>query len=140
MDIFIHYNPLFVLLEKYPLKPWNWCLLSGNPNITWEIIVKNLEKPWNWTALSENPNITWEHVEKNPLKPWDWDGLSWNPNITWEIVEKNPKKPWNWIGLSYNKFTLQNKLIKKKRNSVLIFILKSYDLDQVILSNIMKFF
>jgi len=55
--------------------------------------------------LSKNPNITWEIVLKNPNKPWAWDGLSQNPNITWEIVSQNLDKKWNWYWLSRNHFT-----------------------------------
>ena len=29
---------LIKLIEKYQDKPWNWCMISGNPNITMEII------------------------------------------------------------------------------------------------------
>src|SRR5208282_2078649 len=44
-------------------KPWNWSGLSGNPNITWEIVQAHLDKPWNWACLSKNPDITWEIVQ-----------------------------------------------------------------------------
>ncbi len=37
----------------------NWCGISENVNITWDIIRDNPEKPWNWYNLSSNSNITW---------------------------------------------------------------------------------
>lgn len=32
-------NHLEILLELYPDKPWDWHVLSQNPNITWAIII-----------------------------------------------------------------------------------------------------
>ena len=40
-------NPLNVLLERFPEKPWNWYGLSCNPNITLKDILNHPEKPWN---------------------------------------------------------------------------------------------
>lgn len=37
----------------------NWYSISVNSNITWDIILSNLDKPWNWKGISRNPNITW---------------------------------------------------------------------------------
>lgn len=42
------YTPQTILEElliKYPNKPWNWHLLSSNPNITMEIILAHPDKP-----------------------------------------------------------------------------------------------
>ena len=95
------------MIHAIPDKPWNWCELSTNSNITWEIVQENPDKPWNWNGLSRNPNITWEIVQENPDKPWNWSGLSRNPNITWNIVQENPNKPWRWDHLSANTFNLR---------------------------------
>lgn len=57
----------------------DWYKLSSNPNITWEIILNNLNKPWNWVEVSKNINITWEIVHKNPDKKWCWSNLLNNP-------------------------------------------------------------
>ena len=95
----------FKFIEKNSDKPWDWDWLSGNPNITWEIVTMNPDKPWDWKELSKNPKITMDIVEANPDKPWSWYCLSRNPNITWDIVEANPTKNWNWEYLSENKFT-----------------------------------
>ncbi len=59
-------------------KPWKWHYLSGNPNITWDIVKANLDKKWNWFNLSQNPNITWDIIQQNRDKPWDWNLLSDN--------------------------------------------------------------
>ena len=66
--------------SKYEIK-WNWFYLSGNQNITWEIIQNNSNKPWSWSGISNNPNITWEIIQNNPDKDWK-DLISEHPNIT----------------------------------------------------------
>ena len=38
----------------HPDKPWHWDTISYNPNITMEIIEKNLDKPWDWNNISNN--------------------------------------------------------------------------------------
>jgi hypothetical protein len=53
-------------------------LLSKNPNITWEIVVANLDKPWDWYNISRHLNITWKIIEENLDKPWKWGYLSLN--------------------------------------------------------------
>ena len=73
-------NHLLTLLQKYPNKPWNWCNLSANPNITIDIVEKYSDK-WNWYWLSLNPNITFDIVDKYLDKPWSWDNLSVNKYI-----------------------------------------------------------
>ena len=61
-----------------PNKLWNWNWLSGNPNLTWDIVQTNLDKKWNWFNLSQNLNITWDIIQQNRDKPWDWNLLSDN--------------------------------------------------------------
>ena len=83
------------LIHEYPEKPWNWCLLSRNPNITMQIVLDYPEKPWNWYLLSYNPNITMQNVIDYPENPWNWQGLSNNPNITMQNVIDYPEKEWD---------------------------------------------
>ena len=40
--------------ETFKDKPWDWHILSENPNITWEIVRDNPDMDWNWTTLSLN--------------------------------------------------------------------------------------
>jgi hypothetical protein len=70
-----------------------------------QFILDNPDKPWHYSWLSGNPNITWDIIQLNPDKPWDYDRLSKNPNITWEIIQQNPDKPWNYFCLSNNNQT-----------------------------------
>ena len=67
---------------------WNWYYLSLNPNITWNIVIKNLKFPWDWSCLSAHPDIAWEIVKHHPNFEWDYNWLSRNPNITWKLCKK----------------------------------------------------
>ena len=41
-------------------------------------IKENPDKPWNYQLLSQNPNITWDIVEENPDCLWNYEHLSLN--------------------------------------------------------------
>ncbi len=60
--------------------------------IWFQYILDHPDKPWEYDMLSQNPNITWEIVKNNPYKPWDYNWLSLNPNIQWEIRDNPYKK------------------------------------------------
>jgi hypothetical protein len=87
-----------------------------------EYVEAHPEKPWNWTLLSSNPNLTMKYVETHPKKPWNWYYVSENPNVTMEYVETHPEKPWNWEGISRNKFRLDPSLgyVKRRKERVTI--------------------
>jgi hypothetical protein len=74
-----------------PYSPNSWCVnnLSGNPNITWDYISKNLDKNWNYYYLTENDIITLEIIESFPNLQWRFDILFGNPNITFDSILKN---------------------------------------------------
>lgn len=55
---------------------WDWYSLSGNPSITFDIVLAHPDKPWDWFCLSKNPSITFDDIRSNPDKPWDWRSLS----------------------------------------------------------------
>lgn len=107
-------NHLLELIEKYPdaegggrsPKPWNWCAISGNPNITMDFINANSDKPWSWCAISSSPSITLDIINAYPDKPWEWGwrGISRNPNITADFIVANLDLPWDWDGISCNTF------------------------------------
>ena len=63
--------------------PWDFGMLSVNPNMTWEIVSDNLDKKWNFGSMSRMPFITWDIVQDNINKKWDMCNLMTNPNITW---------------------------------------------------------
>jgi hypothetical protein len=77
--------------------------MSGNPNLTWDIIRSKHTWSFNWLAISENPNVCMDVIKDNPDKPWDWHGISANPNITYQFVVDNLDKI-DWGILSANNF------------------------------------
>jgi hypothetical protein len=55
--------------------------IDGEP--TWyDYILTHPDKPWNYTLISRNPNITWDIVQANPNLRWNYVSMSRNPNIT----------------------------------------------------------
>ena len=44
----------FQFILDNPEYKWNYNYLSGNPNITWDIVKDNLEIPWDYQELSYN--------------------------------------------------------------------------------------
>ena len=96
----------------------NFNLLSGNLNITWNIIQSNPDKNWNWCYISYNQNITWDIIQANPDKNLNWRGISINPNITCNIIYANPDKNWDWKNICFNKFTLEKKLFQENIESL----------------------
>lgn len=121
------------LLEKvffeYPNAPFDYSVLSYNPNLTAKMLRARPKKGWNFRLLSNNetyhteqrelvPEIPWEmdHIARFPRVSWEdlrnptitgkddikYTRFSRNPNITWEIVRDNPKCDWNHYFLSEN--------------------------------------
>jgi hypothetical protein len=83
MRVNAHFLPIprFIRVVLYNVPSDVW--VRAYPNIKWDIVVNNPNKPWDWCGLSKNQNITISIVKDNKDKPWDWYGLSANPNITW---------------------------------------------------------
>src|SRR5690349_18572221 len=83
-------NHLAMLLKKLPDKPWNWDILSQNPNSTWNLVSRNPDKPWVYRDIIAHSDVTWEIISNEfsrlLSKKEDWIYLSTNPNITWEII------------------------------------------------------
>lgn len=69
-------------------------LISHNPNVTVEFIIKHPEIDWDMHTISAtNPHITPEIVEAHPVLKWDWDMLIIRSNFS---PEEHPEFPWNW--------------------------------------------
>jgi hypothetical protein len=102
-------NQFIDLILSHPDKPWDWQIISSNPNITMQFIIDNPDKPWDWGTISRHPNITMQNILDHPDKPWDWGTISRHPNITMQFILDNPDKPWNWWYISQNpSITMQN--------------------------------
>lgn len=92
----------FSYILEHPKKPWSWRHISGNPNLTFDIVKEYSSYPWNYKAISAHENVKLIHIRSNPDFPWDYDGLSSNPHITWDFVCENADKPWDFAKLSEN--------------------------------------
>ena len=109
-------------------RAWDFCELSENPNVTWEIVKANPQIPWNFSYLSRNANITWEIITENPNEDWDIDYLIENPNITWEIVRDNSDDDWDDCSLSKNKNVMTSGRNKLKRFSKTIDVIRAINI------------
>ena len=96
----------FQYILDHPEKDWNYEVLCGNPNVTWELIQSYPNLLNNWDCISANPNITWDIIQENPNKLWNYRLLSSNPNITWEIVQSNPNIGWNYEMINYQQILI----------------------------------
>jgi hypothetical protein len=83
-----------------------------------EYVDEHPEMPWDWDILSRNPNFMVEYVEKHPEKLWNLLGLSRTPNLTMKFVERHPKMPWSWFDLSSNPFNGELPRLRKYATSV----------------------
>ena len=81
----------------------DYAMLSSNPNLTIEYVMKHLDKPWNWFHLSWNESISIHDVLLNSSLPWDWRWISsTKPGVTFQIIEAHPHIPWDFMALSKN--------------------------------------
>jgi hypothetical protein len=93
------------VVREYPKLPWDWNALSQNPNITWQIIKRNLRKPWNWENVSRNPSVNIEIIEDTRYEyPWSYYHVSANPTLTWQFVSENLDKKMSFVQISKNHF------------------------------------
>ena len=60
--------------------------ISENENVTFDIVLNNLDKAWQWDEFAINPNLTFDIVLQFPDKRWDWFELSQHRCITYDIV------------------------------------------------------
>jgi hypothetical protein len=104
-------NPNITLdvIDANPDKPWDWFYVSELQSVTLEYVLQNLDKEWHWFTLSFSLELTMQDIQSKPDLPWEWDGLSINKcrTITLNDIVANIDKPWSWAYLSANsKFTL----------------------------------
>ena len=82
--------------------------LSSSPNITWDIIINNLDKKWDWYYIfSHNTNLvlTNEIINNDKLKDIinkNWIFISYNKSLSLEIINNNLDKNLSWFGISQN--------------------------------------
>ena len=108
-------NQLYLLIEKYPDKPWNWEYIFMNPNTTEKEIDKyacHFDSAWYNRTIAFNPNFTIEWVDKYADKmDKDLDFYGAN-NISPACIEKYPDLNWGWHRLFMETIYLEE-MIKK---------------------------
>lgn len=107
-DISSQKNVFWHTVKNYPNIKWNYKFLSCNPNITLEIILKNLDKNWSWKYFSYNPNFKLEYILRFPILNWDWEYISENL-LTPFFLNKHPHFPYCKNSIQMNAaFTFQD--------------------------------
>jgi len=87
-------------LEKNCDYPWDWQMLSWNPNLSFQYVLDHPEKSWCWSWLSST--VSFQYVLDHPELPWDCEWMSINPNLPFQYVLDHPEKSWGWSWLSEN--------------------------------------
>jgi len=104
------------IVKKYPIKYWDFCIISMNKNITYQTILDNLVYNWDWKKFCKNPSLTLEFVKSHPEIKWDYEGFSSNPNITYEFIEENQMLQFCWKSLYKNENIKWKKLFCPRNN------------------------
>ena len=88
-----------------------------NPNITEEFLewCKQEQIKINYEVLSQNPAISLDYVMRNPARGWNYHQIHKRPNLTAKDIEKYADQlDWNYDYLMYNKFTYVSFLYSMK--------------------------
>ena len=110
-------------IKEHIKLPWNWYLVTHNPNFTidfieehpdydwvglnflvvirlpWNFWKAHPKYPWNWTALSINKKFTIEFIEAHLNYPWEWDYISYNKTATLDFIDSHSNYHWDWYRL-----------------------------------------
>lgn len=81
------------ILLEHSKASWNWALVSGNPSVSFDFILRNSQLPWIPKYVSSNVNVSEKDVLANLEYPWDFEGLCMNPNLSLEFFESYIIKP-----------------------------------------------
>ena len=94
--------------------------MSANPNITPDIIRRNMNLDWNFVKYSANPRNTIEFILENPDKNWCWIAISKTLRNIARAVALYPDLPWSWHEIGYNRNIGESFILKysKKLTSV----------------------
>jgi hypothetical protein len=100
-------------IENIPHE-WDWDMISINPNLTMEMILKHKDKNWYWNFVSMNKGITMQNIKDHIDFPWNWIYVSLNPNLTIEMIDEFPDKPWDVISIVRNRNLTPEMLLSSK--------------------------
>jgi hypothetical protein len=108
-------NHLWTLIGMFPDAPWNWNLISANPNTTYARIMAE-DRPWEAYGVLHNPNTPREAIIDYLDTPqWGFQGklaslwdnhwvarnISNSPAVDWKIIAARPNGWW-WMSVSAN--------------------------------------
>ena len=112
-------NNLWVLIDLFPNKPWDWKSIALNPNTT----IENIRPEIHWDVFSMNPNINSEILRKTNY-PWNFRFFNvGNPNTNpdlWKeeimnlFVEGRLFATPNWYDYDWIKIASSNPAIRFK--------------------------
>jgi hypothetical protein len=124
-EMFRNWNLSLKTIEKYTQYPWDYDLLSQNPNLTFDFIMNHPNENWNWMNISKHHAITLKMMLGRPDMPWNWGMVGANPNVTPKHILNNLNfsttnglicLPWNWTVIG-----------NQNQNLTMKFILENYD-------------
>jgi hypothetical protein len=95
--------------NKYPKNDY----LSQNPNLTFDVVLNNLDNNWDFEELSSHPNLSFDFVFNHiDIIEWNWYLLSRHKNLSFDIIQDyfnlnysdhiNSVHKWDMKGLSEN--------------------------------------
>ena len=64
---------------------WDFESISRNPNLIIDFIKKYKDK-MNWYVVSGNKNMTLDIIKSNPDLAWNYRGISKNPNLIIKFI------------------------------------------------------
>ena len=81
---------LLDLEQKGRKCEWDWFLVSANPGITMQDIMKHPQYPWVWNQVIRNPNYDFNGASAFPGNQCSWEVMSFNPNLTIQDIINHP--------------------------------------------------
>jgi hypothetical protein len=111
------YIPINDIFNHLDLK-WNWKVISGREDLSYDIIKQNPHCPWNWEYVFFDENkvkieyilnhtkekLCWHTISsyidfndymKYPDLPWNYDALSGSKSLNFKYVIEHPELQWN---------------------------------------------
>jgi hypothetical protein len=100
-------------VQNHPQIPWDYSVLSDNPNITMENILQNMDKEWNFENVMQNINFSFQYQKQFEEKGifvdcWHEKHLIYHANTTLEewdtILDGDMERDYKcyFVLLSYN--------------------------------------
>jgi len=90
------------IMQTYPEIKWTCNMRSHVPNITMDIVLKNLHLSWDWFALRRRFNLSLQFLIDEVGLGWNHYAVSEHPELTWEFVQEHPEIEWSYWYLSRN--------------------------------------